>query len=215
MRKLIPVASAMAALIITSVLSGCGGTGVEPVTGPTTRTGAAQTSSAAPTTGSAAAVTEAAATKAAEAATVAKAKVAKAKVAAAAEDVTAARAVTAAKAKAAAAKANAAAVSPPVPATLRETCSKVEQAVSGLSGKTSPPTAAKLDAALARIKLLSAAGDTETRNALGAILGALPGYRDADPAGVSNDARRAFLISLTNLANRCEAVGSSALRWVG
>jgi hypothetical protein len=97
-------------------------------------------------------------------------------------------------------------------ATLLETCSQVETALKGLSARSTPPTAAELDAALAQVKLLSAAGDTETRNALSALLKALPGYRDEDPAGVSGDARRAFLTSLNNLAGRCEAVGSSALQ---
>jgi hypothetical protein len=100
-------------------------------------------------------------------------------------------------------------------ATLRETCPKVEKAISGLSGKSSPPTAPKLDAALAQLKLLSRAGDTETRNALSALLEALPGFRDENPTWVTNDARVVYLDSLTNLADRCEAAGSSALRWVG
>jgi hypothetical protein len=100
-------------------------------------------------------------------------------------------------------------------ATLRETCSEVEKAFSGLSGKSSPPTASELGAALAKVKLISGAGDTETRSALSALLEALPGYRDEDPAGVVNVGRRAFLNSLANLADRCMAVESSALRWVG
>lgn len=134
MRKLMPISSAVAAMMmIASVLSGCGRTGVEHVTEPTTTSGAAQTNSAAQTTDSAAATAAAQAVKAAEAATVAEAKIAADTKAAAV-----AKAATAAKAKAAAAKAKTAAVPPPVPATLRETCSKVEKAVSGLTGKSSP-----------------------------------------------------------------------------
>jgi|GEM_PF-4921348 len=212
MRRLIPITSAVAALIMTSVLSGCGGGNVEPVTGATATSGAAQTSAAA---AAAEAVKAAEVPVAAEAATAAKAKVAaEAKAVAAAKAPTAAKAGTATKAKAAAtAKAKPAAVQPS--ATLRETCPKVERALSDLTGKSSPPTAPKLDAALAQLKLLNEAGDTETRNALGALLEALPGFRDEDPAGVANDARRLFLDSLADLADRCEAVGSSALQWVG
>ena len=100
-------------------------------------------------------------------------------------------------------------------ATLLATCSKVEKAVSGLTGKSSPPTAPELDAALAQVKLLNGAGDTETKKALRALLVALPGYRNENPTGVASEGRRAFLDSLANLAVRCVAVGSSALRWVG
>jgi hypothetical protein len=101
------------------------------------------------------------------------------------------------------------------PVTLRVTCSKVDKVLSGLSGQSSPPTAPKLDAALAQVKLLNGAGDAATRNALSAVLKALPAYRDEDPAGVANDGRRAFLDSLASLTDRCRSVGSSALRWVG
>jgi hypothetical protein len=72
-----------------------------------------------------------------------------------------------------------------------------------------------LNAALAQVKLLNGAGDTETKHALSALLQALPGFRDEDPAGVVNVGRVAFLNSLANLADRCKAAGSSALRWVG
>jgi hypothetical protein len=198
-----PISSAVTALIITSVLSGCGGTGVESVAGPTTTSGAAATAGAVKAA-EAAAVAEAA--RAAEATKIAQAKIA--------ADAKAATAATSANAKAAAAaKAKPAAVRPS--ATLRETCPKVEKALSGLTGKSSPPTAPKLAAALAEVKLLNGAGDAETRKALGALLEALPGYRDEDPAWVANDGRRAVLDSLANLATRCQAVGSSALQWVG
>lgn len=200
-----PISSAVAALIITSVLSGCGGTSVEPAAGPTTTSGAAATAGAVKAA-EAAAVAEAA--RAAEAATVAQAKIA-----ADAKAATAANAVPSAKAKAAAAaKAKTAAVRP---ATLLETCPKVEKALSGLTGKNSPPTAPKLGAALAQVKLLNGAGDAETRKALSALLEALPAYRDEDQTWVANDGRRAVLDSLANLADRCMAVGSSALQWVG
>jgi hypothetical protein len=202
MRKFIPISGVIAALIITSVLSGCGGTSVERVAGPTTTSGAAATAGAVKAA-EAAAVAETA--RVAEAATVAQAKIA--------ADAKAATAATAAKAKAAAAaQAKAAAVRP---ATLRETCPKVEKALSGLTGKSSPPTAPQLAAALAQVKLLNGAGDTETRKALIALLEALPAYRDEDQTWVANDGRRAVLDSLANLATRCQAVGSSALQWVG
>ena len=97
-------------------------------------------------------------------------------------------------------------------ATLRETCPKVEKALGGLSGKSSPPTAPQLDAALKQVKLLHGLGDTETRKALSALLKALPGYRDEDPTGVANGGRRAFLNSLANLDDRSEDVGSSAVK---
>jgi hypothetical protein len=217
MRKFMPISSAVVALIITSVLSGCGGTSVEPVTGPT-RAGAVQTSSADRTTDSAAAKTEAPAAVKAAVAKAAKAaeaaKVAKAKIAAAAKAAAADKAVSITKDNDP--RASPTAPSPiPRSATLRETCSKVARAVSGLTGKNSPPTAPELDVALAQVKLLNRAGDTETRNALSALLVALPVFRDEDPAGVVNDGRVAYLDSLANLATRCEAVGSSALRWVG
>jgi hypothetical protein len=202
MRKPMPICSAVAALMIASVLSGCGGTSDEP----TAASGAAQPGSAAQTTESAAAQ----AGKATEAPTVAQAKIA-----ADAKAAAVAKAATAAKAGAAAAKAKAAAVAPPVLATLSATCPKVEKAVSGFRARSFSPTAPELDAALAQLKLLSGAGDTQTRNALGALLAALPGYRDENPAGVANESRRAFQDSLANLADRCEAVGSSALKWVG
>lgn len=208
-----PISSAVAALIITSVLSGCAGTGVEPVAGPTTTSGAAATAAGAGKAAEAAAVAEAA--KTTEAAAVAGAKIAAdAKAATAAMASTAATAAAAAKAgTVTAAKAKPVAVH--ASATLRETCPKVERAVNGLTGKTSPPTAPKLAAALAQLKLLSGAGDAETKRALSALIAALPGYRDEDPTGVANDGRRAALDSMTDLADRCAAAGSTALRWVG
>jgi NADH-quinone oxidoreductase subunit C len=204
-----PISSAVAALVITSVLSGCGGTSVERVAGPTTTSGAAATAGAVKTA-EAAAVAEAA--RATEAATVAQAKIA-----ADAKAAAAATAVTSAKAKAAAAAAAAAKAKPAAvrPATLLETCPKVEKALSGLTGKSSPPTASKLAAAMAQVKLLNEAGDAGTRKALSALLAALPGFQDEDPAWVANEGRRAVLDALAALATRCQAVGSSALQWVG
>ena len=119
MLKLSPVTSALAALIIASALSGCGGGNVEPVSAPTS-VGDAQT-----TTDSAAASAEAAAaagaTAAAEATSAADAtKAAAAEAATAAKAASDAKAAADAKAKAAAAaKAKAVAAVPvakPAPA---------------------------------------------------------------------------------------------------
>jgi hypothetical protein len=96
MRKFIPISGAIAALIITSALSGCGGGNVAPVTGPTTTSAVAKVAADA---------------KAATAAKVA----ADAKAATAAKVAADAKADAAAAAKAAAAQAAAEAVPPPEP----------------------------------------------------------------------------------------------------
>ncbi len=114
MLKLTPVSSALAALMIASVLSGCGGGNVEAVSAPVG--GAAQTATASAAAETAKAAEDAAAAKAAKAAEAEAAKVAAdataAKVAAAADAAAAAKAKAAAAAKIKAAAAAAVVVQP-------------------------------------------------------------------------------------------------------
>jgi len=138
MLKLKPVSSLLAALMIASALSGCGGGGVEPVS----------------KTGGDAQITAAAVEAKAKAAAVAKAKaaaVAKAKAAAAAK----AKAAAAAKAKAAAAAAAAAAAEeaaaaaeeapPPETSVYYENCTAVRAAGADPIYRGDPGYSSKLD----------------------------------------------------------------------
>ena len=138
MLKLKPVSSVLAALMIASALSGCGGGGVEPVS----------------KTGGDAQITAAAVEAKAKAAAVAKAKaaaVAKAKAAAVAK----AKAAAAAKAKAAAAAAAAAAAEeaaaaaeeapPPETSVYYENCTAARAAGAAPIMRGEPGYASKLD----------------------------------------------------------------------
>jgi Excalibur calcium-binding domain len=138
MLKLKPVSSVLAALMIASALSGCGGGGVEPVS----------------KTGGDAQITAAAVEAKAKAAAVAKAKaaaVAKAKAAAVAK----AKAAAAAKAKAAAAAAAAAAAEeaaaaaeeapPPETSVYYENCTAVRAAGADPIYRGEPGYSSKLD----------------------------------------------------------------------
>jgi len=154
MLKLKPVSSVLAALMIASALSGCGGGGVEPVS----KTGgdAQITAAAVEAKAKAAAVAKAkaAAVAKAKAAAVAKAKAAaaaKAKAAAAAK----AKAAAAAKAKAAAAAAAAAAAEeaaaaaeeapPPETSVYYENCTAVRAAGADPIYRGEPGYSSKLD----------------------------------------------------------------------
>lgn len=129
MLKLKPVSSVLAALMIASALSGCGGGGVEPVS----------------KTGGDAQITAAAVAKAAEVAAAAEAKakaaaVAKAKAAAAAKAKTAAAAAAAAAAEEAAA-----AAPPPVASVYYENCTAVRAAGADPIHRGEPGYSSKLD----------------------------------------------------------------------
>ncbi len=155
MLKLKPVASALAALMIASALSGCGGAGVEPVS----KTGGDAQITADAVAQAAKAAEVAAAAKAAKAAeAVAAAKAAKAvEVAAAAEAATVAKAAAEAKARAvakakaaAAAKAKtaaaaAAAAPPPVASIYYENCTAVRAAGADPILRGDPGYSSKLD----------------------------------------------------------------------
>jgi len=135
MLKLKPVSSVLAALMIASALSGCGGGGVEPVS----KTGGDAQSTAAAVEAKA----KAAAVAKAKAAAVAKAKaaaVAKAKAAAAAK----AKAAAAAAAAAAAEEA-AAATPPPVESVYYANCTAVRAAGAAPIMRGEPGYSSKLD----------------------------------------------------------------------
>lgn len=93
--------------------------------------------------------------------------------------------------------------------SLRDTCPEVEVVIRDLG---SFPEAAPADAARARVAQLSDAGDTETQNALAGLVDALSAMAVAQPGDQYVDADRALISSLDNLADRCKAVGSSALQ---
>ena len=139
MPKLTPVTSALAALIIASALSGCGGGNVEPVSAPTSASDAQTTTD--PAAASAEAAAAADATAAAEATSAADATKA-AQEAAAAEAATAAKAASDAKA-AADAKAKAAAAAAKAKAVAAVPVAKPAPAPAPKPAPAPAPAAAK------------------------------------------------------------------------
>jgi hypothetical protein len=95
-------------------------------------------------------------------------------------------------------------------ATLFQTCPKVEAALP----REMVPTPAEDMKASQDIQALWVAGDLETRNALQDLSPSLARRSAAEPEGGTKylDAEGAVLTAVTKLAERCKAVGSSALR---
>ena len=93
--------------------------------------------------------------------------------------------------------------------TLREACPEVEAA---MPGGMLPP-ASRWEQFSADLDALAEQGDTETQNALAGLQDSAE-VLASDPANGSPlvDATQAYLTSLDNFADRCRAVGSSALR---
>lgn len=94
-------------------------------------------------------------------------------------------------------------------ATLKDTCPQLEAAISGID-IVSPP--GKITAAQGAVQELSDRGDTETQNALTNVVVALGQLRTAEQGQGSLDARNSMRAALDNLADRCAAVGSSAMQ---
>lgn len=93
--------------------------------------------------------------------------------------------------------------------SLADTCPEVEAA---LPNGFLPP-ASKWETYAGELDELAAAGDTETQNALAGLQDAVDTLADDPPAGNQFlDADQALLSALDNLADRCKAVGSSALQ---
>lgn len=92
--------------------------------------------------------------------------------------------------------------------TLAETCPEIE---AGLPGGFYPKPTRWIEYG-DQLEALSEQGDTETQNAIGIITPAV-GSLAADPGGSDLlDARAELRDGLDVLADRCEAVGSSALQ---
>lgn len=89
-------------------------------------------------------------------------------------------------------------------ADLRTTCPEVEAAL--------PQYDDGMAAAVPKVESLSAAGDTETQNALAPVIEAMRELAGAEEVNDLLDARAAYRNSLDGLAGRCAAVGSSALQ---
>jgi hypothetical protein len=92
---------------------------------------------------------------------------------------------------------------------LRETCPEVEAAIRNVD-IISPP--AKIATAHARVEELAKAGDLETKNALRGVVDVIDEMQTAAQGQESVDAFDAWTAAVTNLADWCEAVGSSALQ---
>jgi hypothetical protein len=96
----------------------------------------------------------------------------------------------------------------PDPQSLRATCPDIEAALP----RSPYPRAGASANFLTRLEELRSAGDTETRNAIDVLI---PLVEDlaADPSGSEYlEAHSALLEALDTLADRCKAVGSSALQ---
>jgi hypothetical protein len=95
------------------------------------------------------------------------------------------------------------------PASLREACPEVEAAMpEGVI-----PSAARWQKFSVELDELAVAGDVETKNALENLEEAVDRLAEDPPAGQAYlEAHQALLDAIINLADRCEAVGSSALR---
>lgn len=89
-------------------------------------------------------------------------------------------------------------------ADLKTTCPEVEASL--------PQYDDGMAAAVPKVESLSAAGDTETQNALAPVIAAMRELADAEEVNDLFDARAAYRDSLDGLAGRCNAVGSSALQ---
>lgn len=96
--------------------------------------------------------------------------------------------------------------SPPAVADLKTTCPEVEAALPDYSEDPA------YDVVAEEVFRLSAAGDTETQNALQPVIEALRGLATAERGLPYIEADQAYLSSLDGLATRCAAVGSSALQ---
>lgn len=93
-------------------------------------------------------------------------------------------------------------------ATLKDTCPLVERA---LPTSMAPPRA-KLAEAADEIGDLAASGDVETQNALEPLEDSTRDLSEAEPGIEYSDAFSAQTAALQSVADRCAAVGSSALQ---
>jgi hypothetical protein len=92
---------------------------------------------------------------------------------------------------------------------LRETCPRVEAAIRNVD-IISPPV--KMATAHGRVQALADAGDLETKNALRGVVEVIEEMQTAAQGQESVDAFSAWTAAVSNLADRCRAVGSSALQ---
>jgi hypothetical protein len=110
--------------------------------------------------------------------------------------------------------------SAPEGASLKDTCPQVEREVRvvvdaySVHSQLAPLRQADIaQVALTRMEALREAGDLETQNALDVVIVATRPLTEPHPFGVElQNAKRAWLNSLTSLAARCAAVGSSAFQ---
>lgn len=100
----------------------------------------------------------------------------------------------------------------PEPRSLRETCPDIEAALPG----GYMPEAPKMADFLGELASLEEQGDTETKNAIELLRPATAEFHDAiatdAPPADKLDAHSAWLDAISAVADRCAAVGSSALQ---
>lgn len=93
--------------------------------------------------------------------------------------------------------------------SLKDSCSKVEAA----TPDEMLPTLEQWASAADQLAQIAEEGDLETKNALERLQAAVTTYEsDPEPGQPSVDASLEYLHSLDGLADRCKAVGSSALQ---